>query len=66
MGGASPDHVLITTNVASEFRSQFKNRLYRVYAADLRVRVRPTGLYTYLISSSYVALPSSRLTTRTR
>lgn len=47
MGGASPNHVLIVTNVVSEFRSQLKKRPCTVYSTDLRVRVSPTGLYTY-------------------
>lgn len=47
MGGASPRHVLIATNVASELRAQLKQRPCTVYSADLRVRVSPTGLYTY-------------------
>jgi Uma2 family endonuclease len=47
MGGASPRHVLIVTNVVSELRSELKNRPCTVYSTDLRVRVSPTGLYTY-------------------
>ncbi|HXG93749.1 MAG TPA: Uma2 family endonuclease [Blastocatellia bacterium] len=47
MGGASPRHVLIVTNVVAELRSQLKNRPCTVYSTDLRVRVAPTGLYTY-------------------
>lgn len=47
MGGASPRHVLIVTNVASELRSQLKKQPCTVYSTDLRVRVSPTGLYTY-------------------
>ncbi len=47
MGGASPNHVLIVTNVVSELRSQLKSRPCTVYSTDLRVRVSPAGLYTY-------------------
>lgn len=47
MGGASPRHVLIVTNVVSELRTQLKNRPCTVYSTDLRVRVSATGLYTY-------------------
>lgn len=47
MGGASPRHVLIVTNVVSELRSQLKNQPCTVYSTDLRVSVSPTGLYTY-------------------
>lgn len=47
MGGASPRHVLIVTNVVAELRNQLKNRPCTVYSTDLRLRVSPKGLYTY-------------------
>lgn len=47
LAGASPRHVLIMTNVASEIRSQLKNRNCTVYSSDLRINVSRTGLYTY-------------------
>jgi len=47
MGGASPQHVLIVSNVVVELGSQLKASPCRVYSTDLRVRVHPTGLYTY-------------------
>lgn len=47
MSGASPAHVLIVTNVVSEFREQLRGRDCRVYSTDLRVKVSATGLYTY-------------------
>jgi Uma2 family endonuclease len=47
MGGASPRHVLIVTNVVAELRSQLKKQPSTVFSTDLRVRVSPTGLYTY-------------------
>ena len=47
MGGASPRHVLIVTNIVSELRQQLKKSPCAVYATDLRVKVAPTGLYTY-------------------
>ena len=47
MSGASPSHVLIVTNVVAELRQQLKQRPCTVYSTDLRVKVRPTGLYTY-------------------
>ncbi|MGH9898277.1 MAG: Uma2 family endonuclease, partial [Pyrinomonadaceae bacterium] len=47
MSGASLRHILIVTNVVSEFRAQLKNRPCTVYSTDLRVRISPTGLYTY-------------------
>ncbi len=47
MGGASPRHVLIVTNVAGELRSGLRDRPCTVYSTDLRVRVSPNGLHTY-------------------
>ena len=47
MSGASPRHVLIVTNVVAELRGQLKQRPCTVYSSDLRVKVSPTGLYTY-------------------
>jgi Uma2 family endonuclease len=47
MSGASPQHVLIVTNVVAELRQQLKLRPCTVYSTDLRVKVSPTGLYTY-------------------
>lgn len=47
MGGASEAHVSIVTNLIAALKPQFKNRPCRVYANDLRLRVSPTGLYTY-------------------
>ncbi|HZS44713.1 MAG TPA: Uma2 family endonuclease [Blastocatellia bacterium] len=47
MGGASPQHILIITNVVTQLNIQLRNRPCTVYSTDLRVRVSPTGLYTY-------------------
>ena len=47
MSGASKWHVLIVTNLVYELQSQLKDGPCQVYATDLRVRVAPTGLYTY-------------------
>lgn len=47
MSGASPRHVLIVTNVVAELHQQLKQRPCTVYSTDLRVKVNPTGLYTY-------------------
>jgi Uma2 family endonuclease len=47
MGGASPRHVLIVTNLVSELRSQLKRRSCAVFSTDLRIMVSETGLYTY-------------------
>ncbi|HMB93284.1 MAG TPA: Uma2 family endonuclease [Rhodothermales bacterium] len=40
-------HILLTGNVASEIHTQLKDRPAKVYASAMRVRVSPTGLYTY-------------------
>ena len=47
MSGGSEAHALITLNVAATLRAALRGKTCRVYAADLRVRVTPTGLYTY-------------------
>ena len=47
MSGASRRHVLIVTNLVGELRTQLKKRDCEVYSADMRVRVSPSGLYTY-------------------
>lgn len=47
MSGASERHNLIAMNVAGELYLQFKGRPCKVYPSDMRVRVSPTGLYTY-------------------
>ncbi|MBI5504503.1 MAG: Uma2 family endonuclease [Deltaproteobacteria bacterium] len=47
MGGASERHNLVVMNAAGELRTQLKGRPCRTYANDMRVKVAPTGLYTY-------------------
>lgn len=47
MTGASESHNTIVVNVSSEIRQQLKKRPCKVYANDMRVKVDPTGLYTY-------------------
>lgn len=47
MSGVSPSHVLIVSNIVAELRGQLKQKPCNVYSSDLRVRVSPTGLYTY-------------------
>lgn len=47
MAGASRRHVVIVTNLAAELRQALKGRPCETYSADLRLRVTPTGLYTY-------------------
>jgi Uma2 family endonuclease len=47
MTGASRKLNLITTNISRELSLQLKGRPCEVYAVDMRVKVRATGLYTY-------------------
>jgi Uma2 family endonuclease len=47
MAGTSMKHSLIVANVVGELRPQLKRRPCHVYPTDMRVKVSPTGLYTY-------------------
>jgi Uma2 family endonuclease len=47
MGGASEAHNLIVLNVGAELRQELRGKPCRVYPSDLRVKVDPSGLYTY-------------------
>lgn len=48
LAGASPRHVGIVGNVFFHLRAQLKrSRRCSIFSVDLRVRVSPTGLYTY-------------------
>ena len=47
MAGASKRHTLIAANVIASLHSQLKGRPCSVHTGDLRVKVSPTGLYTY-------------------
>lgn len=47
MGGASERHNLIVLNIAGELRQQMKGRPCKAYSNDMRVKISPTGLYTY-------------------
>lgn len=47
MTGASRRHNLISVNVAGSLNVQLTDRECEVYASDMRVKVNPTGLYTY-------------------
>jgi len=40
-------HSVITVNLAAELRQALKKRRCFVYSTDLRLRVTPSGLYTY-------------------
>ncbi|MDG4594949.1 MAG: Uma2 family endonuclease [Candidatus Contendobacter sp.] len=47
MAGASRAHNAIVLNIGSEIRRHLKHRPCKAYVNDLRVKVSPTGLYTY-------------------
>ena len=45
--GASRQHNLIAGNVYASLHAQLRKQPCKVYPSDMRVRVSPTGLYTY-------------------
>ncbi len=47
MAGAVRTHNLLAINAAREISTQLRKRSYEAYAADMRVLVPATGLYTY-------------------
>lgn len=47
MEGANRAHNLIVANMLGEVGNQLKDRSCEVYPSDMRVKVEPTGLYTY-------------------
>jgi Uma2 family endonuclease len=47
MSGASRRHSLITGNLYRELSSQLRGRSCEAHMVDLRVKVSPTGMYTY-------------------
>ena len=47
MSGASLRHAEIVTNLVSNLHGQLRKSSCRVYSSDVRVKVAPTGLYTY-------------------
>jgi Uma2 family endonuclease len=47
MAGASAAHITLIGNIWGEIRQQHKGRSCRSYAMDMRVQVKPTGMYTY-------------------
>lgn len=47
MAGASERHNQITVNLTVEIAQHFKGKSCRVYTNDMRVKVSPTGMYTY-------------------
>lgn len=47
MSGASRLHNLIAGNLFGEIRGQLRGRPCETYTGDMRVKVGPTGMYTY-------------------
>ena len=47
MSGAGEEHNLMVMNIAASLHNQFRGRPCKVYANDMRIKVSPTGLYTY-------------------
>ena len=47
MSGASRKHNLVTANISAVIHGQLRDRPCEVYIGDMRVRVTPTGLFTY-------------------
>ncbi len=47
MAGASPNHTFILADLVFLIRSQLKSGGCRIAAADMRVRMTPTGRYSY-------------------
>jgi Uma2 family endonuclease len=47
MSGAREPHVLISGNTAAALHQQLRKRPCKAYSLDMRVRVTPSGLYTY-------------------
>jgi Uma2 family endonuclease len=47
MTGASRRHNLVAGNILATLHSQLRKRPCEIYPSDMRVKVSPTGLYTY-------------------
>ena len=47
MAGVTREHSTIVNNIVTELTNQLKSRPCEVHGPDLRVKVSPTGLYTY-------------------
>lgn len=47
MAGASEPHVLIVNSIIARLYLQLEHRPCKVYSNDMRLKVSPTGLYTY-------------------
>jgi Uma2 family endonuclease len=47
MAGASRQHCFVKDNIVGELHQQLKSTACRSLSSDMRVKVNPTGLYTY-------------------
>ena len=47
MAGAEPEHVTIMVNIMVGLHQRFRGRPCQVFSSDMRVRVEPSGLWTY-------------------
>ena len=47
MAGASREHNLITVNISSGLNVELREQPCEVYANDMRLKISPTGLFTY-------------------
>jgi Uma2 family endonuclease len=47
MSGASREHNLIAGNIFAELHAQLRSQPCEAYMSDMRVKVSPTGMYTY-------------------
>ncbi len=47
MTGGSREHNLISGNLFAELRTQVRHRPCEAYTSNMRVRIKPAGLYTY-------------------
>ena len=47
MSGASREHNLIAVNIVSELHANLRGQPCEAYMSDMRVKVSPTGMYTY-------------------
>ncbi len=47
MAGASPEHVLIVSNIVAELQSALRDKPCVIFSTDLRLRISSTGHYAY-------------------
>ena len=57
MGGAAPNHVVITTAIGALLYLQFRGRSCQVFGSDIRVAVEPGDIYTYPDVAALCAAP---------